>query len=121
MRGIATVCIRLAFPSVAALAIAACASSLGREELAERAQTELVGISAEKLLACAGAPNRRATSGGLEVLTYVVRKDTDEIAHFCEATFVLKSGRVTEVSYRGTTGLVTGRAHCGYVVENCLR
>ena len=121
MKCVAASCAGLTFTCGTALVIASCANSIDRKELAERARSELVGMRTEQLLACAGAPDKRASQGSLEVLSYVVRKDTREVASFCEATFVLKNGSVTKVSYKGTLGLVTGHAHCGHVVENCLR
>ena len=108
-------------------AVAAC-SSFGRADLANRAQTELVGLSTEQLLACAGAPDRRAMSGETEVLTYGVRtqtqasKDHPGSTRFCEATFVIRDGRVSKVSYRGKTGgWLTSGEQCGYVVQNCVQ
>lgn len=110
-----------------ALVSAAC-STFQRAESARRAETELVGISAAQLLSCAGAPNRQATSGGVEVLTYVVQtqagihEGTGGRTSFCEATFVVEGGRVTRVSYRDESGgLLTKGEHCGYIVQNCLQ
>lgn len=118
---------RVLFALALILAVGAC-SSFGRADLANRAQTELVGLSKEQLLSCAGAPDRRAMSGETEVLTYGVRtqtqasKDHPGSTRFCEATFVIRDGHVSKVSYRGATGgwFTTGE-QCGYVVQNCLQ
>ncbi|MBB3264156.1 hypothetical protein FHW79_001771 [Azospirillum sp. OGB3] len=40
-------------------------------QIARRAQTELVGMPKERLLACAGVPARQAQAGGREYYTYV--------------------------------------------------
>ncbi len=50
--------------------LAACAIGPGGET-ASRAQTELVGMPKDRLLACAGVPERQAAADGREYYTYV--------------------------------------------------
>ncbi len=100
-------------------------AALDRAKLADRARTDLVGITRGDLLACAGAPDKRLASGDREYFTYVVQtvKGTGAAvrSRFCEATFVLKDGRVEAITYRGKTGgLLSKGEQCGYIVENCL-
>ncbi|CAO3433936.1 hypothetical protein [Azospirillum doebereinerae] len=52
--------------------LAACATGPGAE-VAQRAQTELVGMPRDRLLACAGVPERQATAEGRDYYTYVAR------------------------------------------------
>ena len=110
----------------AVLIVAGCAA-LDRAKLAERARTELVGVTKEHLLACAGAPDKRLASTDKEYLTYVIQTERGTVegtgggSRFCEATFVVKDNRVEAVTYRGKTGgLLTKGEQCGYIVQNCL-
>ena len=108
-----------------------------RAAVAERAKTELIGLSKAELLACAGVPHRRYQEGDLEIFTYsasadsvgvgVVTGASPQIAvgamrrRYCEATFALRNNRVERVSYAGRTGgLLTKGEQCGFVVENCV-
>jgi len=57
---------------LAAVAVlASCASAGPQIEIAQRAQTELVGMPKGQLLSCAGVPERQAAAEGAEYLTYV--------------------------------------------------
>lgn len=61
---------------LAALAVlAACASGGPEIELAQRAQTALVGLPKARLLSCAGVPSRQAVADGTEYLTYSALPD----------------------------------------------
>jgi hypothetical protein len=126
-------------PALLALAAAACASPY--ERLAERGQSELVGLSRDRILACAGSPTETARRDGDELLVYyselarrvaaaegearspVPERDfAPTYTSVCETTFVLRAGRVVEVTMSGRTG--AGRpsiAACGIVAERCLK
>ncbi|SMH43796.1 hypothetical protein [Azospirillum agricola] len=52
--------------------LAACATGPGAE-VAQRAQTELVGMPKDRLLSCAGVPERQAMAEGREYYTYIAR------------------------------------------------
>ncbi|WP_448188180.1 hypothetical protein [Azospirillum sp. sgz301742] len=59
---------------LAALAgLAACASNSPDIEIAQRAQTQLVGLPKAQLLSCAGVPTRQAVANGDEYYTYSQR------------------------------------------------
>lgn len=110
----------------AVLMVASCAA-LDRAQLAERARSELIGVTKDHLLACAGAPDKHLTSGDSEYLTYSIHTEQRTVdgtgggSRFCEATFILKNGLVEAVTYRGKTGgLATKGEQCGYIVQNCL-
>lgn len=112
---------------------------LQRAQVAERAQSELIGISKLELLSCAGVPVRSEKIEDMEFLTYVGGGDSvGSIAggagsssgggvisisrRYCEGTFILKNGAVEKVNYTGRTGgLVTKGEQCAYVVEHCLK
>lgn len=64
---------RKALPLAAALVgltLAGCADS-PKTQLAQRAQTSLVGMPKGQLLSCAGVPQRQAAADGREYYTYV--------------------------------------------------
>jgi hypothetical protein len=111
-----------------------------RAQVADRAQTELVGMSKKDLMVCAGVPIRQERIDDLELLTYGGGGDSTSIgtanavapgtavgvsrtAHrYCEATFVLKDGKVQKVNYQGRTGgLLTKGEQCAFIVENCVK
>jgi hypothetical protein len=111
-----------------------------RAEVAARAQKNLVGMSKAELLSCAGVPLRQDRAEGLEFLTYAGGGDVVSQAvvtqtspsngvasgksarRYCEATFVLRDGRVERVNYQGRTGgLLTKGEQCAFIVESCLK
>jgi hypothetical protein len=134
---------------VLGIVLAGCA--VERANLAERAQSELVGMTKVDLLSCAGVPARSAKEGGIEVLTYdgggdVITAGGTVGAYngvhnaygsngtfggvnvsrgrrlYCEATFVIQDGKVAKVSYSGQTGgLLTKGEQCAFIVENCVK
>lgn len=121
-----------------AVALAACAS--GDERLAERGRTELIGLPRERLLACAGQVVDSGSEGDAELLVFYaesqrwvavdrpasgspIRPADNGYAYrrSCEATFVLRQGRVVEVRLQGRTG--AGRTNvgaCAPIVDRCL-
>jgi len=122
-----------------AMALSGCADNkFHRAEVAQRAQTSLIGMKRKDLLACAGVPVRQAKDGDSEFFTYVGGGDTVGAAagvasapaggavfvskhRYCEVTFVLENGVVQKVNYAGRTGgFATAGEQCAYVVQNCV-
>jgi hypothetical protein len=116
--------------------LAGCA--MQRAGVAERARTEMVGMSKKDLLMCAGVPARQERVDDLEFLTYTGGGDSVGAAYarstspatavavgkrtqrYCEATFTLKDGVVQQVRYSGRTGGLLSRGEqCAFIVENC--
>jgi hypothetical protein len=90
-----------------------------RAELAQRAQTELVGLSKIELLTCAGVPVRSTIEGELEFMSYGA--SSYGWGNTCVVTFVLKDGAVETISYSGRTGRRSQNGEqCAYAVANCL-
>jgi len=132
--------IRVTLAAVAFGALAAC-SGAALQKSADRAQTEMVGLSREDLLRCAGRPSRRSTDGDTEFWTYVRQSGGDSYSQIeqggpqqfprtpsnyalsCEATFRFEQGKVAGVSYRGASGgaIINRQQVCGQIVEYCLR
>jgi hypothetical protein len=121
--------------------IAGCASAK-RQEAADLARTQMIGMSKADLIACAGVPSGQAASGRTEALAYrfvgssssstfvqavpgqnAAFADTDTTTRWCEATFTLTDGKITSVGYRGKTGglLANRQETCGHIVDQCVR
>ena len=89
-----------------------------RAELAQRAKTELIGLSKTELLTCAGVPVRSTTEGDLEFMSY---GSSYGWRGSCVVTFVLRDGAVETISYSGRTGRSSQNGEqCAYAVANCL-
>ena len=129
---------RLLITAISICLISGCASA-HRSQIATRAQTELIGMSKKDLLSCAGVPVRQDHADDLEFLTYTGGGDSSSVGYasrtspssaiivskrkqrYCEATFVLKDGKVQKINYSGRTGgLATRGEQCAFIVENCL-
>jgi hypothetical protein len=128
---------------IAALSLAAGAcGQFENQERAERARSEMIGLSRGQLVDCAGQPDRAIQSGSIETLIYLygerrrmvgepdpqggTMQTTPPLASstpWCEATFTVENSRVTNVRYRGQTGgIITGSKNvCGEIVYHCVR
>lgn len=132
----------LAATLAAALAVGALTSCVSPYDgMAERGQTELIGISKAALLACAGEPSDTARENGAELFIYfreVTRRASgiepeartpipqfekgSDYSRYCEAVFFIRQDRVTAIEMKGRTSV--GRATltaCGPIVERCLK
>ena len=130
-----------------ALAVSACANT--RADTALAAQTQLVGLTRNDLLGCAGVPHRTFVDGATEFLTYVSQSierqpqaslglgfgsrgvgyglgfgvpfyyATD--SRYCEATFRLDGGAVTGLNYIGNAASSGARlSECYAIIESCM-
>lgn len=119
--------------------LGACASPL--ERVADRARTEMIGMSESQLKACAGEPTALNRENGIDLWSYfretarsaatisdigytpTNRAETSyDYFRYCEATFALQNGRVQSVEFRGRTA--TGREimePCGAIVQRCVK
>ncbi len=129
----------------ALMGLAACASDSEDIEIAQRAQTQLVGMPKAALLSCAGTPTRQAVVDGIEYYTYSVRPDYDGAnaslglvepsadgvgygldigvpafssrrTQGCDTTFILRGGAVQQVTYPAGANATD----CGALVSSCL-
>lgn len=120
------------------LALAACASPLA--DRAERARTQMLGMSMDQLQACAGQPTATNRENGTEIWSYFRETSRSAAAisdvgytptnrgetsydyfRYCEAVFLFQQGRVREIDFRGRTS--TGRQTlepCGAIVQRCV-
>lgn len=101
-----------------------------------RAQHDLVGMPKSDILACAGVPDRQASTKGGEVLEY--RQDQQVQGPFtiktpinfeldvgghgtCHMILEFRADRVTRVHYTGPSSTLLGRyAACTPLVRGCL-
>lgn len=135
--------------TVAALGAAgACANPAADSAIV--AQDALVGMPKQALLSCAGVPNRQATVGDREYLTYSSSKlvsypawggyggywgapygyrwggawpgqfAADVYSVDCEATFTLRNGVVERIVYGGASSGSSRLGQCYAIVQNCL-
>jgi hypothetical protein len=122
--------------------ISAC--ELQRAQEASDAQTSMIGMSKEQLLACMGPPANSAAEGNTAVWTYnsgngrtdsfgsafgtggwrwanVFGSSVSE-SRFCRVDVVMTGDRVTRVNYSGPTGgLLTKGEQCAFAVTNCVQ
>lgn len=105
------------------LLLSACAFQ--RTDMAYRAKSELIGMSREDLVMCAGVPIKQEKIDDVEFLTYSGGGENDVariLDYYCEATFTLKDGIVKKITYHGRTGgLLTKDEQCAFIIENCLK
>jgi uncharacterized protein YceK len=105
--------------TVALLSGCSYARRADRAKVAERAQTELVGLTKTELLTCAGIPPRAVIEEGLEFMSYPSSKYG--WGGGCLVTFVLQDGLVESVNYSGRTGRYSQNGEqCAYAVQGCL-
>ncbi len=81
-----------------ALLLLSAACTIQHSFVASRGESELLGMSKQSLLACAGAPARTAIFEGIEVFTYTGGEDTVEYAH----TFTRGRGSTSGTHASGT-------------------
>jgi len=124
-----TICLLLS-----ALLLLGCA--LQRAQVANEAQTSMVGLTKEQVLACMGPPMSKTMEGGTEVWSYASGNgQTDTMVsgnrfwaagvstqRFCTVNVIMTSGRVSRLNYVGPTGgLLTAGEQCAFAVQNCTR
>ena len=117
-----------------ALVVSSCAR-IERARIANTAKSNLIGLSKLELYECAGTPSRKETVEGVEFLTYLGGGDRTGYAagstsggaftsnrRYCEATFIVKNGKVSKVNYSGRTGGWASKGEqCAFIVQNCIR
>jgi hypothetical protein len=114
------------------LAAASASCALQRAQVANTAQSSMIGLTKEQLLACMGPPLNKATEGATEVWSYGSgnnRTDVDSIgagsaivrSRHCTVNVTMTSGEVSAVNYVGPTGgLLSPNEQCAFAVNNCV-
>jgi hypothetical protein len=118
-----------------------CENAYTRSDVASAAKTELIGMTKEKLLSCAGVPDKAYVSNETEFLSYRSGGSTSHSAYttpgiggyaprtyisstnrYCDINITLKNNIVRKVNYSGKTGAALSRdSECAYVLERCVR
>ena len=133
---------RLLTPAIFVLAVAACSATSNkftRMEVAQKARSEMLGLSQEEVLLCMGPPANRASTGSTSIWSYpsggdvrmstsIVNPDglypvavTNANSLGCVVNVMFSSGAVSEISYIGRTGgLITEGEQCAFAVANCV-
>lgn len=120
------------WPLIGAVLILSGCTAIQKAEQATRAKSEMIGMSRDQVLDCAGVPARTARAGDSEYLAYSTNPETNVWSNNqgnifsdtrdCTVTVKLTGGYVSEVTYRGnkTGGLLTKDSHCATVVGSCI-
>ncbi len=82
-----------------------------------------IGLSESQLLQCAGVPNGNMQSGGTKVWQYSTRRvrgNSDFIVtDACDAIVTFKNGRVFNVTFRKSGGLISREFACQGIFSGC--
>jgi outer membrane protein assembly factor BamE (lipoprotein component of BamABCDE complex) len=118
---------------IACFFLSGCA--IQRAQVAATAQNQMIGMSKEQVLACAGPPMNKATEGATEVWSYASGNGRTDVAmsggrgwatgsssqRFCTVNVTMASDRVARVNYVGPTGgLLTPGEQCAFALQNCV-
>ena len=102
--------------------------------IANRARSQLLGLSEVDLEACLGGPDQHGSFGATDILTYYLTSSSSVsyaipiVGGFgfsnggsCHATFRIDNGRVTHVIYSGEkNATLAPNAYCAPIVRSCL-
>lgn len=103
--------------------VGACALAFERRQV-ELAQRDLVGMSRDSLIECAGEPESVEVVGDRETLRYLSEHPETEIhkrASTCVASFTLRRGHVEHLHYETLAGrLVKQREACAPIIDDCM-
>ena len=136
--------LRSALSLLLLIALTATACSIQRAKVASEAQSKMVGMSEQQVLACMGAPERQAAVGDTEVWAYTSGGDTStfgnasgstnetgqtnvigsshSVHRYCIVNIVMTARHVTAVNYTGRTGgLISRGEQCAFAVQNCVQ
>jgi outer membrane protein assembly factor BamE (lipoprotein component of BamABCDE complex) len=106
-----------------------------RAQIASDAQTTMVGMTKEQVLACMGPPmTKAAEGGGTEAWSYASGDGTTHTIvsggngwlsgsssqRYCTVNVTMVAGRVNRLNYVGPTGgLLTAGEQCAFALQNC--
>ncbi|MEJ1977800.1 MAG: hypothetical protein WDN49_18520 [Acetobacteraceae bacterium] len=102
--------------------------------IAERAQSQLIGMSEVDLEACLGGPDQHNTFGTTDILTYYATSSSSlsysipvvggigvSNGAYCHAIFRLDNGHVTRLLYSGEkNATLAPDAYCAPIMRTCL-
>ena len=100
--------------------------AIERAEIAQKAQSTMIGMPKEQVLACMGPPINKATEGKTEVWAYstnpTINMDRGSgSTRYCNVNITMTAGAVADVSYMGPIGgLISQGEQCAYAVARCV-
>ena len=127
-------------PVAAAVVIAATLTqcSIQRSVIANDAQTKMIGLTKDQVLACMGPPSSKAREGATEVWSYpsgnghtamamsgsanhgVITGSGVAESRFCTVNVTMIDGKVSRMNYLGPTGgILSPNEQCAFAVEQC--
>jgi hypothetical protein len=92
------------------------ACSRERIELAQDAQSYMVGLSKDEVQGCMGPPSQRTSQGSTEVWSFEPRN-----GGFCTVSIVLLGDHVSQVDYLSPTGERVAGGQCSAAVRKCMQ
>jgi hypothetical protein len=118
------------------------AFAIQRAAVANDAQSKMIGLSKEQVLACMGVPATKATEGITEVWSYASGNKNNKTAGstfgnvgrggglsavgvfengFCTFNVTMVGGSVSRTNYVGpTSDLLAPNEQCAFAVQNCI-
>ena len=106
-----------------------------RSNHAERAQSQMLGMSKAELYRCAGLPDQQERVGDTEFLTYkndlltsggitmpIIGGGVNFFdSKYCHATFLLHDSKITELTFAGNAASTFAPLdQCGYIIDACI-
>ncbi len=119
----------------AALAALCAGCAVERSNHAERAQSQMIGMSKAELYRCAGLPDQQERVGDTEFLTYkndlltsggitmpIIGGGVNFFdSKYCHATFLLRDQAISELTFAGNAAsMLAPLDQCGYIVDACI-
>jgi hypothetical protein len=120
----------------ALIAVSVSACAIQRAQVASDAQSKMIGLTKEQVLACMGPPANHAAVGQTEVWSYNSGNGRSDVIvsgnqfitsasasqRFCTVNVAMTDGRVSSISYTGPTGgLLSQGEQCAFAVQSCAR
>jgi len=105
--------------AVIVMVLAGCSETASRARMARHARDDLLGLTRNGLIGCAGDPVKQERIGDREFLTYV--SDGGLPPDSCVATFVLRRELVDRLDYSSPSGMLPKEpSACGVIVASCM-
>lgn len=116
---------------VLAISLTLSACAIQRAQVADEAQSKMIGLSKEQVLACMGPPANKDTVGSTEVWSYNSGNNFTAASYgngfaqsstrHCTVNVTMTNGYVSAVNYLGPTGgLLSPNEQCAFAVSACV-
>jgi hypothetical protein len=118
---------KMRYLGIVTLCVALGGCALERAQIAQQAQSSMIGMPKEQVLACMGPPVNKAIEGRTEVWAYstnpTINLDRGSgSTRYCNINITMNAGAVSAVNYQGPTGgLISQGEQCAYAVDACVK